>query len=45
MIDWHSHILPEMDDGSRDTDESIAMLEALKHQGVDTVIATPHFHA
>ena len=34
-----------MDDGSRDTDESIAMLEALRSQGVDTVIATPHFYA
>ena len=45
MIDWHSHILPGMDDGSRDPHESIAMLEALESQGVDTVIATPHFYA
>ena len=45
MIDWHSHILPQMDDGSRSPDESIAMIEALKRQGVDTVIATPHFYA
>ena len=45
MIDWHSHILPAMDDGSKDPDESIAMLEALAAQGVDTVIATPHFNA
>ena len=45
MIDWHSHILPAMDDGSKDPDESIAMLDALAAQGVDTVIATPHFYA
>ena len=45
MIDWHTHILPGMDDGSRDTAESVAMLEALAAQGVRTVIATPHFYA
>ena len=45
MIDWHSHILPAMDDGSRDVAESISMLEMLTSQGVDTVIATPHFYA
>lgn len=45
MIDWHSHILPAMDDGSKDPDESMAMIDALAAQGVDTVIATPHFYA
>ncbi|MBQ5602444.1 MAG: capsular polysaccharide biosynthesis protein [Clostridia bacterium] len=45
MIDWHSHILPEMDDGSRDTAESISMINVLRTQGVGTVIATPHFYA
>lgn len=45
MIDWHSHILPAMDDGSKDPDESIAMIDSLVSQGVDTVIATPHFYA
>ena len=45
MIDWHSHILPGMDDGSRSIEESLAMLDALREQGVDHVIATPHFYA
>lgn len=45
MIDWHSHILPQMDDGSRDTAESISLLKMLVEQGVDTVVATPHFYA
>lgn len=45
MIDWHSHILPAMDDGSRDVEESIALLRQLREQGVGTVIATPHFYA
>ena len=45
MIDFHSHILPKMDDGSRSTEESLAMLKALSNQGIETVIATPHFNA
>ncbi len=45
MIDWHSHILPAMDDGSRDVAESLAMLRSMAEQGVDTVVATPHFYA
>ncbi len=45
MIDWHCHILPGMDDGSRDTDESFALLKMLSEQEIDTAIATPHFYA
>jgi protein-tyrosine phosphatase len=45
VIDWHSHILPAMDDGSRDTAESISLLNMQVSQGISTVIATPHFYA
>lgn len=45
MIDLHSHILPAMDDGSKDTEMSHKMLEIMGHQGVTTVVATPHFYA
>ncbi len=45
MIDFHSHILPGIDDGSRDVEESISLLKMLKEQGVKTVVATPHFYA
>ena len=45
MIDFHSHILPAMDDGSRNVDESVALLNMLTDQGVETVVATPHFYA
>ena len=45
MIDWHSHILPGVDDGSRDPDESLELLKMLKAQEIGTVIATPHIHA
>ena len=45
MIDFHSHILPAVDDGSKSLEESIAMLELLSLQGVECVVATPHFYA
>lgn len=45
MIDLHMHVLPGMDDGSRDVDTSIAMLERSAAHGVDTVAATSHFYA
>lgn len=45
MIDWHSHVLPIMDDGSRSAEESLSMLRMQAEQGIDTVIATPHFYA
>lgn len=45
MIDWHSHILPCVDDGSRSLEESIALVDALRTQGVDLIVATPHYYA
>ena len=45
MIDFHTHILPGIDDGSASPEESVQMLRALAEQGVDTVVATPHFSA
>lgn len=45
MIDWHTHILPGMDDGSRDVAESISLIKMQVSQGIDTVVATPHFYA
>ena len=45
MIDFHSHILPRMDDGSHSSKESILMLRSLSGQGVKKVFATPHFYA
>ena len=45
MIDWHSHILPAMDDGCRNLSESILLLKMHVAQDIDTVVATPHFFA
>ncbi len=44
MIDFHTHILPGIDDGAKDIDESIKLLDSLKSQGVDTVVFTPHYY-
>lgn len=40
--DCHCHVLPGVDDGSRNLDESRAMLRLLIEAGVRRVIATPH---
>lgn len=45
VIDFHSHILPGVDDGSRNTEESLAMLHLAGKQGVDLMISTSHFYA
>lgn len=45
IIDFHTHILPGIDDGSKHLDMSIEMLSEEYDQGVDVVIATPHFYA
>lgn len=44
MIDFHSHVLPRMDDGSKSKEESVAMLETAYSQGVEGIFATPHFY-
>lgn len=45
MIDFHSHILPKIDDGSSSINESLEMLTFTKQQGISHIVATPHFYA
>ena len=42
MIDLHCHILPGIDDGAADTDDSVAMARMAAHDGIEAVCATPH---
>ncbi len=42
MIDLHSHILPGIDDGARDWDETLRMCRMAAEDGVETLAATPH---
>ena len=44
-IDLHSHILPQLDDGSDSVEMSLAMLRREAEQGVDVVCATSHYYA
>lgn len=44
VIDFHSHILPRIDDGSSSVEESLTMLRMSKQQGIGEVVLTPHFY-
>lgn len=44
LIDFHSHILPGIDDGARTSEESLKMLELMAAQGVSKVVSTSHFY-
>lgn len=45
MTDFHSHILPGMDDGCKTVEESLLALKMMAQQGIKRVAATPHFYA
>ena len=45
IVDVHCHVLPEMDDGSKALDVSLAILRQEKEQGVGVVCATSHYYA
>ncbi|MFI5004385.1 MAG: tyrosine-protein phosphatase [Solirubrobacterales bacterium] len=42
MIDLHCHILPGLDDGALDIEDSVAMAQQAYWDGIGTVCATPH---
>ena len=44
MVDMHTHVLPSLDDGAKNLEESLGMLRALASQGVSDVVLTPHFY-
>lgn len=43
MIDVHSHIVFEVDDGSKSIEQSLQILHEARKVGFDTVIVTPHY--
>ncbi len=45
MTDFHTHILPAVDDGSKSVEISLEMLRIEQQQGIDRVVLTPHFYA
>ncbi|MCA0756504.1 protein tyrosine phosphatase [Paenibacillus sp. N4] len=42
MIDIHTHILPGLDDGAADFNDTLDMARAACSEGITTIIATPH---
>ncbi|MCH4823823.1 histidinol phosphatase [Gramella lutea] len=42
ITDFHNHVLPGIDDGAKDIDESVSLINGFKEIGVKNIIATPH---
>jgi len=42
MVDMHSHVLPGIDDGAQNTEESIFLIKKMMDLGIKKIIATPH---
>lgn len=43
MIDFHSHIIPEIDDGSRSIEETMLLIEEAHKAGFTKIISTSHY--
>ena len=44
MIDIHCHILPGIDDGAENIEDSLQMAKEAVRQGIHAIIATPHYN-
>lgn len=44
FVDFHSHILPGIDDGADTLETSLKMLSVSKAQGVETIVSTSHYY-
>jgi protein-tyrosine phosphatase len=44
MIDLHTHILPNIDDGPDSVEEAVKMTEVLYKQDIQSAVCTPHFN-
>jgi tyrosine-protein phosphatase YwqE len=44
-IDFHSHIIPGIDDGATDTDNAVELVRAMKDWGFEKITCTPHINA
>ena len=43
MIDFHTHILPNIDDGARSIDETLHLVQEAQNAGFEVIIATSHY--
>lgn len=44
MIDLHCHLLPDVDDGSKTLEESLALARVAVQDGIRLAVLTPHIH-
>ena len=42
FVDIHSHLLPQIDDGAKDLDDSINLIQRMASYGIKNIITTPH---
>ena len=42
-VDFHTHIIPKIDDGARNLDEGLHMLASAYESGAESVVLTPHY--
>ncbi len=45
QTDWHCHVLPNIDDGSQNNEQTLAMLQLYEQAGIKKIVATPHIHS
>lgn len=43
LVDIHSHIIPQVDDGARSLEQAINMVKKAYEEGIRTMVATPHY--
>lgn len=44
IVDFHSHIIPGVDDGARDMKEALDMVRLAMESDTEKIVATPHYH-
>ena len=44
-VDIHSHLIPGVDDGAKDLEDSIELIKGLKDLGFKKIITTPHIYS
>lgn len=45
IVDFHSHLIPGVDDGAETLEQSLAAIQKMWEQGITHIITTPHFRA
>ena len=43
--DFHTHILPGIDDGAKTPEESLKLINSLRVQGIKNIVLTSHYYS